>query len=303
MIYITDKIKISLTEIFSSFPVALALVGRDNKYITVNQKLADLNQRALEDHVGKSVELFSESAGLNNKRDFEIFDSGGEVPDHELILHGRYCHVSVRPLRDETGKALASMIAITDITANKMIEQELENANQLLRLYAHQDFLTEVWNRRYFDQSLENEFARSKREFTDLSLIMFDLDRFKLFNDQYGHSEGDSCLKRVALAAKKALKRPTDIICRYGGEEFAVILPNTDEKGAAKVAEEIREAIENLQIVHSANPSGVVTVSLGVAEASSISEPSNLIKAADSALYAAKDIGRNKVFTLTHNTY
>ncbi|MCC0177077.1 EAL domain-containing protein [Waterburya agarophytonicola K14] len=160
------------------------------------------------------------------------------------------------------------------------------------------DSLTRVYNRRSFDRQLKREWGRLKRVPAPLSLIMCDVDCFKIYNDAYGHQQGDKCLQQVAKAISSALKRPGDVLARYGGEEFAVILPYTPQDGAAQVGETIRNAVKNLAIPHSNSlVDSVVTVSLGVASTvpNSIDNPQLLIEAADLALYQAKDRGRDCV--------
>lgn len=172
----------------------------------------------------------------------------------------------------------------------------LKQANLELEKLVHIDGLTQVANRRCFDHHLAIEWQRLSRESQPLSLILFDIDYFKLYNDLYGHQKGDDCLVTIAQTVKRSLSRPADLVARYGGEEFAVILPNTDIQGAIAITERIRLAVSDLEIIHEdSKVSDYVTISLGV---SSLfpdldQSPSNLIKQADMALYAAKQQGRN----------
>jgi len=155
-----------------------------------------------------------------------------------------------------------------------------------------------VFNRRYFDEKLPTEWKRLQRIPSPLSVIMCDVDCFKSYNDTYGHQAGDECLRMIADAISDTLKRPADCVARYGGEEFVIILPYTPAKGAAKVAEAIRNKIKELNIPHSNSlVSSVVTVSMGVAGAIPTREenPILLIEAADQALYLAKSQGRDRV--------
>jgi len=175
--------------------------------------------------------------------------------------------------------------------------KELEEANaQLLRL-SETDFLCRIANRRRLDAKLHEEWPRGARELTRLAVLMIDVDHFKAFNDRYGHLAGDDCLVRVAEAIWNALQRPSDLAGRYGGEEFAVVLPDTDENGAVEVARRIHAEILAAEIPHSASPFLCqVTVSVGVA--SMLPTPGTdvtaLVTAADAALYAAKRNGRNR---------
>jgi diguanylate cyclase (GGDEF)-like protein len=176
--------------------------------------------------------------------------------------------------------------------------QKLQVANAELERLATTDSLTQVANRLRFDSFLTREWFRMRREQLPLTLILFDIDYFKQFNDCYGHMEGDACLVKVATAARNALKRPADFIARYGGEEFALLLPNTDAEGAVAVAEAVRQAVFNLQIPHlkSHLQDRVVTISLGVT--CTLPTPSaqstQLLLEADQALYQAKQLGRNR---------
>ncbi len=178
------------------------------------------------------------------------------------------------------------------------LKSELEIKNRTLEQLTMEDGLTALGNRRCFDLTLITEWQRGLRFKQPLSLIMIDIDHFKLYNDTYGHQEGDICLKRVASSLKATLKRQCDIVARYGGEEFIAILPDTDSNGAKHVAERMLTAIARLEISHSSSlTEKIVTVSLGVATIvpDSNSIPEFLVKAVDQALYKAKDEGRNRV--------
>lgn len=161
------------------------------------------------------------------------------------------------------------------------------------------DGLTNIYNRRKFDKMLVKEWKRAQRDQMPLSLILIDIDHFKLFNDNYGHANGDECLKKVAACLKNSFIRPGDLVCRYGGEEFAVILPNTDTKGAENVAEVFRNAIEELNIAHEySKTADHVTISIGVTTMMPDHEnntPIDLIEGADKMLYESKENGRNQV--------
>lgn len=160
------------------------------------------------------------------------------------------------------------------------------------------DVLTNITNRRGFDNQITMEWGRAIREKESVSLLMIDIDRFKEFNDTYGHQQGDVILKAVAGVLESTLKRPTDFTARWGGEEFAVLLPSVKSDGALKVAERIRKSIEDMTIPSiNSHTSLSVTVSIGVDSAAPVidSEISDFIERADKALYAAKEAGRNRV--------
>ncbi len=176
--------------------------------------------------------------------------------------------------------------------------QKLQQANLELEKLAVIDGLTGIANRRKFDDYLQSEWSRLAREKAPLSLILCDIDHFKLYNDTYGHQGGDRCLQRIAQAVNKVLKRPADLVARYGGEELAVILPNTSPEGAKQVADQIRLQVQSLHIPHIASPVDLyITLSLGVAGfiPNHDDSPQDLIAAADANLYKAKDSGRNQV--------
>lgn len=175
--------------------------------------------------------------------------------------------------------------------------QQLETTNLELQRLAAIDGLTQLANRRRFDEYLQQEWQRMLREQLPLSLILCDIDCFKLYNDTYGHQAGDVCLRRVAEVIQNSAKRAIDLSARYGGEEFAVILPNTDQEGAILVAQNIQSGVKELRIAHAASKvCDFVTVSLGVSNTipSVITSSEMLINAADKALYQAKSEGRDR---------
>jgi diguanylate cyclase (GGDEF)-like protein len=159
------------------------------------------------------------------------------------------------------------------------------------------DALTGIANRRKFDQTLEIEWSRARREGTSLAIVMIDVDYFKAFNDQYGHQAGDLCLRQVAHAMAGCMQRPADLLARYGGEEFAAILPATDVAGATALAERLRSALVHLNVAHSESTLGQVSLSAGVAAARAVDglTSADLVARADAALYDAKIAGRNRV--------
>jgi two-component system chemotaxis family response regulator WspR len=212
-----------------------------------------------------------------------------KLPDREelnarILYHSRAYLARVQ--RDEAYRALRES------------QRKLEQKNfELLRM-SNVDGLTQVANRRRFDELIQEAWAHSRRTRSSLALVMVDIDCFKPFNDLYGHLDGDDCLKRVAQTLQQELPRMTDFLARYGGEEFAVVLSSTDLPGATRVAERLRQAVEALHIPHACSEAGdFVTISLGVAatHASSASQPQALVAAADKMLYQAKHLGRNQV--------
>jgi diguanylate cyclase (GGDEF)-like protein len=177
--------------------------------------------------------------------------------------------------------------------------RRLSKAYETIERQAVTDALTEIPNRQSFSDTMEREFKRSRREQVPLSIIMCDVDNFKEYNDNYGHSNGDLCLKKVAQAIRSSLKRAGDFCARYGGEEFIVILPNTSSDGAMRVAERMRSKVEEMGIEHKkSSPARIVTMSLGAAtseDTATLVSLEELIRYADIALYRAKEQGRNQV--------
>ncbi|MEG3875990.1 diguanylate cyclase [Microcoleus sp. herbarium7] len=191
---------------------------------------------------------------------------------------------------------LANQVAIA--IEQSQLYRQLAIANQKLQELATTDGLTGIANRRQFDRVLMLEWRRLAREELPLSLIMFDIDFFKLYNEFYGHLGGDDCLRQVAGAIASSVKRAGDLAARYGGEEFAVILPNTSVEGANAVARKICDSIASLKLPHARSSIGpCVTLSCGIATAIPVSEesPDTLIRSADSALYQAKTAGKNRI--------
>jgi diguanylate cyclase (GGDEF)-like protein/PAS domain S-box-containing protein len=205
------------------------------------------------------------------------------------------------PWLDKSGNLIGSVGILSDITERKMMEAALREMNQELHRLATLDGLTQVANRRRLDEFLSLEWRRGRRERKPVSLILCDIDHFKLYNDTYGHQAGDDCLKSVAGAISECVKRPMDLVARYGGEEFAVVLTGTDGDGAVYIAENICAEIRKLGIPHSGSCSNrYVTISCGVAAMlpAAGNSPEQLIALGDAGLYEAKRQGRDRVMFL-----
>ena len=188
-----------------------------------------------------------------------------------------------------------------EILQRRQAEGALQNANEELKRLATLDGLTQVANRRRFDEYLTKAWQILARERLPLSLLMCDVDFFKRYNDSKGHQAGDECLQQVAQAMKHTVKRPADLVARYGGEEFVIVLPNTHAEGALIVAQKIQKSIADLALIHPKSTiSQYITLSIGVSSTvpSQQSRPEALITAADQALYQAKQLGRNRAVFL-----
>ncbi|MEM9264258.1 MAG: diguanylate cyclase [Cyanobacteria bacterium P01_F01_bin.13] len=194
---------------------------------------------------------------------------------------------------NQDGTPLQLLGTATDITAHKEDAEVLQQQNQQLTALAMVDGLTQIANRRAFDEFLSNAWAA--RNHIPLTLILCDIDYFKLYNDTYGHQKGDECIKLVAQALQQSVKRQRDLVARYGGEEFAIVLPNTSLTGAKHVAQAIQTTVGELKIEHRLSTiSNYLTISLGIATVASTvhGSPQELIAAADRGLYQAKSDGR-----------
>jgi len=208
-----------------------------------------------------------------------------------------WIEANLRIIRDAvTGKPSGILNIVREVTERKMAEERLQDAYKALEELAATDSLTGLANRRRLEEALNSEWRRALRDHSNLSLLMIDADFFKSYNDCYGHMRGDSCLKQIAEAVQDIAGRPGDLVARFGGEEFAVILPNTDAAGAMQLALKINEAMRGKRLPHRGNPGGIVTLSIGCATIA----PSfglhavNLIERADEALYLAKRSGRDQ---------
>lgn len=202
---------------------------------------------------------------------------------------GRWLHFTAAPLRDFELKLTGAIETLQDITDQRKAQSALEQL-------ASRDGLTGIANRRCFDETIDLEWTRRRTDSQCLSLLMLDIDHFKAYNDTYGHPAGDRCLQQIANALEQLLLRPNDNVARFGGEEFAVILPGSDAEGAIVVAERILDRVAELAIPHSGEEGGHVTLSIGISTSQTRTDMSleSLISSADKALYKAKQGGRNR---------
>lgn len=293
---------ITLEKLFESMPVAMALIDREGRHVALNQALASFSGMKVSDLLGNKVEELSRESGENIQRDFRCFDAGQDVPDHELQLGERKYLVSVKPVRDRSGYAVGEMVALADITRNKKIEQELQEANRRLEFLATQDPLTGILNARTYYEVCDRIIKLSSRGNKQYSVLFVDLDHFKSINDSYGHEAGDFVLLSAAECIRKTV-RASDIIGRVGGEEFSVFLPETDNPGAMKTAETIRSTLENRTVFYR-DAEIRVTASIGVASRMTHHlSIADIQRDSDHAMYHAKKEGRNRVSCLAMPCY
>lgn len=211
--------------------------------------------------------------------------------------------IEVRGLESGAMDFIAKPINPPLLLARVRTQLRLKRLSDELRANARIDGLTGVANRRHFDEIMAKEWRRAEREGTPLSLLMFDVDHFKRYNDRYGHPAGDGCLRAIAAVMRDLVSRPGDLVARYGGEEFAMLLPNTEQDGADLLARRLVERVRALAIPHESSLTDTcVTISVGVATRAGL-EPNmpegtaRLIECADGALYAAKHAGRAQAWT------
>jgi diguanylate cyclase (GGDEF)-like protein len=199
------------------------------------------------------------------------------------------------------GKTVGLTGTLKNVTWRKQSQIDLQIANEKLERMTLSDGLTGIANRRFFDQTLQTEWSRSGRSGQPLALLMIDIDHFKLYNDQYGHVGGDECLHRVAQVLAGCPRRASDLVCRYGGEEFAILLPGADLASASAMAQACLDAMRNEGIPHATSLVGPwLTLSIGVAsaEADASQAAVTLVERADAALYQAKLLGRAQYHAL-----
>ena len=227
--------------------------------------------------------------------------SGLATPDKRLKQS-----IQIVPMAAQVAQAVGErlvLVQISDVTPAVVRERLLRQQAERMHAMAHIDALTDIGNRRHFDAMFAREWRHALRTRLPLSMVLFDVDRFKGYNDHYGHVQGDSCLKVVAAVIESLANRPRDVVCRYGGEEIALLLPDTDLPGALLLAQQAVDRLRERALPHVGSERGVLTMSAGVAcELPEIGMAADtLLLMADRALYQAKKLGRDRVSTL-HQT-
>lgn len=258
---------------------AVVVTDAAGKVVLVNSAATQLLEKSIEQVVSEGIDSIIDDP----ERIRRLLDSEVRQGPIALDYKQKRLLISASTIHDEQGEPIGSAALLRDITAEYRLLKELERLSTT-------DALTDVFNRRHLDTTLRTELDRAKQNQGTIALIMFDADHFKSFNDTYGHDQGDRVLKAIGVQMKQAI-RTYDTPCRYGGEEFMIILPSTDSNGALSVAERLRTSIEALRV------DGLkVTISLGISSYPEIeaTTPEELILAADAALYESKSAGRNR---------
>lgn len=273
------------------------------KIIFVNYKLSSMLGYEIEELMGLNFKNLLFQEHLSDLEEQMKQRRQGKDAIYERYLKRKdgskhWVLISAKAMMDNDGSYTGSFAMLTDIHARKMLEEQLKTAIKKLEVLSNVDGLTHLANRRYFDETLNLEYARLSQSRAAISFIMIDIDCFKGFNDVYGHLAGDDCLRQVAKVLAGSISRPEDLVARYGGEEFICMLPETSMEEAGIIAEKMRTKVENLHIHHKeSKASDYVTISLGVAttQCTPDKEIFETIHNADLALYQAKSNGRNRI--------
>lgn len=281
----------------ASLPVALCLIDRQARFVVVNEAMARILGRSVDDLTGAVVSDRIVGAREFLEKCFVEADSGSTIRRRIVPWQGRLYRLSFSPVTGDGGVHGLSVVAL-DQSGRARFKRRMRDSRQRLMSLAQRDDLTGILNRRGLDFRLGRMMDRQSGR--PLALLVVDIDRFKAYNDSLGHAAGDQCLRAVAAALGGCLPRSADLIGRYGGDEFLIVLPDRYRPGAALVAEECRQAVEKLNIPHPAVPGGFVTVSVGLADAfperaTRLAALGAGIEEADRALYRAKKAGRNRV--------
>lgn len=299
-----------LLDVVQSIDVGVVVMDREYRVEVWNSFMENHSGRGSDEVSGQSLfDIFPEiernwfsrkveTAVMLGTRAFTIWEQRPNLVHFKSyqpitgLADEMYQNVTILPLRSTNGLSDHVCLIIYDVTSVAVNKRQLESANTQLQELALRDGLTGLLNRRYWEQCLENEFSRHQRYERPTSLLMFDIDHFKNFNDTYGHQLGDEVIREVARLSR-LFARETDFAGRYGGEEFAVLLPDTPVEGAYTFAERLRKAVAALQIPHDGKFLHV-TISLGVSGLEdTMLNHKQLIEAADKALYQSKENGRN----------
>ncbi len=297
----------TFAEVVEQAPCGMVLIDRDGTIEMCNRELERMFGYAEGALEGQPVEVLVPAADREEEAEWRarVFRERrlarhGHAPREMSGLHrdGREVPVQLVMSAIDTPSGLRVLASIVDNSERKRAREQLERANLELQRVARIDQLTGLANRRRFEEQLDTEWLRARRSGSSLSLLLFDVDFFKAYNDGAGHVAGDDALKSVAEVAQQAVQRPGDLCSRFGGEEFVILLPDTELPAARSLAERVRARVEALRIPHPGLANGrVLTISIGVASVrpGTGMEARGLLEAADRQLYVAKNSGRNRV--------
>ncbi len=298
-----EKSEVRFQRIIETTIEGILIFDENYKITFSNKKMASVLGYTIDEMLQRPYKSFFPESHLEEENRQENLRRSGQDSVYECCLltkesQKHWFLVSANALINDAGEFEGSFAMLTDINERKEMELLLEKSNRQLTELSNKDGLTGIANRRCFDEVLEREYFRLKRSNSKLSIIMLDIDHFKSFNDNYGHVAGDDCLRQIGNVLAGCVSRSVDLAARYGGEEFACILPDTDLPAAVKIAEDIRQKIEELKIEHKESPvSKFITASFGVTVVQYSEERtlSDIVNNADKLLYKAKASGRNRI--------
>lgn len=287
---------------FSFAAVALCTLDRQYRFSAANQAMARILGEARDDLIGRSAAEFFADGEDAIAQYYADAAAGLPLADREFNWGGNHYQLSFGPVFDANHAISGLSIAAINIDRRVRSVQRLRQACRRLLAQTWHDPLTGLLNRRGLEATLQRELRHCRRENTFLGLLVLDIDRFKSYNDSFGHDAGDECLRAVTSALRACLRRAGDAAARLGGEEFVILLPGDDLQDTRAMAEHCRQAISRLGLLHPGSPHGHVTVSIGTAtvrpsrdDATLARQAKALMKAADRALYRAKSNGRNRI--------
>ncbi len=298
-----QKSEIRFKRIIETSIEGILVFDKEYKITFSNNKMATMLGYSLDEMLGRTYLSFFPNDQLDIYDEQNALRKRGESSVYEVKLKSKdnknhWFLVSASAILNDDGEFEGSFAMLTDITKRKEVELLLEESNRKLTELSNTDSITGIANRRCFDTTLEHEYNRLSRSKLQLSVIMFDIDHFKEYNDYYGHVMGDECLRQIGAVLSSCISRSVDLAARYGGDEFACILPDTDLKDALKIAEKIRKSINSLKIEHKKSiVANYLTISMGVLTVnySSVKSITEIIDSVDKLLYKAKDAGRNRI--------
>ncbi|WP_324699460.1 diguanylate cyclase [Novosphingobium sp. RL4] len=285
---------------FESVPFAFCILDRARHVVFINRQMAAIAGHTVEELDGACATTMFPQLGPMLERCYRFAEHGTPLPDIRIYWRSRTYLLSFSVTYDAEGLVAELLIGAMDISREARIEARLRQSRRQLLSSLRTDHLTGLLNRNGLASALSRELRCSNREETSMALLLVDVDYFKNYNDCFGHLAGDRCLVAIAREIARWGRRAGDAVGRFGGEEFVMVLPDTDAAGALRVAENCRIAVERLSMTHPESPFGRITVSIGVTvndgrrgKPVDADHAARCLGAADRALYEAKDAGRN----------